>query len=242
MAFVDDLARLHKGIYPKTSNRNFIDNLKGINSLSYLTSFYDAYLDSYEANLTDSFSFHELKTSIARTKDLFFIGDQVINSKKTKYMFIFEGSLQKQPELTVTVEAWRWILNKENDEYRFLKPWRRGEYISEKFCMKAEVAKNSYVVDAVRFGKLAENAKDVITGKSKELPDIDKCRELLHKEIELLNPEFIIPVGNNARKILGSDANPNVIPVVFPAGGIRQTPITKHNRVTHNSLVLINLR
>jgi hypothetical protein len=197
------------GVYPKNllyqvKDNCILDDLKKIKELSYLYEFYKMYFFKYEASFrrNDEAVMHwdvSLKSQL-RNVDLPFIGPNVIENNKAKFFWIFQGSLQPELRLTMTVLSCLWliddigkhhnkdILNDIIDNY-----WIHNAYYEKKLALRINsmVAKYSYVVDAQKLRN------------RKRRPDNKSNRNLLHEEINLFNPNLIIAVGRTAEDTLG---------------------------------------
>jgi uracil-DNA glycosylase len=83
--------------------------------------------------------------------------------------------------------------------------------------MTVEIAKKAYVVDAVRTSELRKN------------------RDLLRREIDLLQPDFVVLVGGEAERIMGSaarQAEPDRYSRVnFPNNGRDKARTTKDGKL-----------
>lgn len=191
MLLPEKLAELHShyGVYSYnglcSDNGNILATLKEFSTYNYLSSFYNEYIQSYtqiKAILTDD--------KRARSKDLFYIGNEVIKTNQAKLFFVFEGSLSDSEKLSITVLAHLWLQNQDDIIDRFCGKynwWTKPNYLGVKNKLKIipEFAQNAYVTDAIR----VENEH--------------KNRELIYKEIELLKPEIVVCVGKAAQSIVG---------------------------------------
>jgi hypothetical protein len=91
------------GTYPRPENIggfNILDDIRdlGDRSVSYLLDFHDSYFAAYNPSQKRRFA----TAAIARSVDLSFVGPDAV-SERAKYMFIFEGSLQDQTNLSMVV-------------------------------------------------------------------------------------------------------------------------------------------
>jgi hypothetical protein len=125
----------------------------------------------------------------ARSRDLPFIGENVLKSGNSKYFFLFEGSLAKD-KLSISVFSHLWITNNETIINEFCGKngwWKKSDYLSikTKLNITKEIAINSYVTDAIRFNEKNQNTN------------------LIYEEIELFKPKLVICVGSKARDIVG---------------------------------------
>ncbi len=215
------LAELHGhfGIFDSASfraddSKNIIHHLSGIPELAYLRQFY---LD-YESALHTEFGKRQgqvrqpLRNRVARSVDLPFIGESVIQTGHAKYLFVFEGSLALTEKLSVNVLACLWPLERMAAPLqRIVRAFWPSRYdlIVQCLGIEPEIAGHSYVVDAVRIG--------MHDGKK---PDREQNRELLKREIGLLNPELVVLVGKTAAKTIGNAAQKEersrYFPVPFP--------------------------
>jgi hypothetical protein len=123
-----------------------------------------------------------------------YIGEDVIESESSKYMFVFEGSLSQSDRLSITVLSCLWPLaNFQPIQPIFQMFWSSPYfYIVECLGITPNIARNSYVVDAGRIG--TESGRQ----------DRPKNRELLEREIELLKPELVVLVGETAADTIGN--------------------------------------
>ena len=181
-------------------SRNIIDQISGIPSLAYLHQFY---IDYKEA-LTTEFGKSPCevvisrRTDVSRSVDLPFIGESVVQTGHAKCFFVFEGSLAQKEFLSVTVLACLWPLEATPGPLHGIvrKFWPSPyDYIVECLGIKSEIAKHSYVVDAVRIA---------VQGGKK--PDRKQNRLLLEQEINLLKPRLLVLVGRIAEETIGNKA------------------------------------
>lgn len=204
---VHELAGLHAefGLYDPAmfaveKENNIIERLSEIAELDYLQQFYNDYESHYiEAFRTRSDPTPSLRlTRVSRSVDLPYIGEIANRNHRAKVMMVFEGSLSDQKRLSVTVLACLWPITPAKPIHQIFTTFWPSRYddLVRYLCVSAQVAREVYVVDAVRIG----NDK----GKS----DLKKNRLLLEREIELVNPELIVLVGNmsdhiakNAQKV-----------------------------------------
>jgi hypothetical protein len=215
------LAAIHAefGVYPNgffaiPDSCNIVSRLSTIPELDYLYQFYYDYRLAYESE-SQKFKVASSSTKVTKVSrwiDLPYVGENSVIRGRAKYFFIFEGSLQKSDHLSITVLSCLWPL--ENPElYKdiFKTFWQRPaayKYIVDRLGINKNIAKNSYVTDAVR----------VVTKDKKS--DILKNRALLEREINLLSPEHVILVGGTAKKIIGekelSECSSQYFHVPFP--------------------------
>lgn len=189
MNITTNLANLHArhGIFSKDDfdkkEGNILIKMKQFNEFSYLSNFYDEYIACFTNNTTHS---NIAKESIKN--DLPFIGEKVIKKQKAEFIFYFEGSLAKEEKLSITVLSHLWLINDQNIINAFCGKelwWTHANFnnIKNRLNLSQKVIVNSYITDAIRFGK-NQNVKN---------------RELAYEEILLLNPQVVICVGTKAR-------------------------------------------
>jgi len=202
------LANLHGeyGVYDREKlcvppRENIIDQIPGIGELAYLHRFYINYRRNLLVKLKKRRGRPAISrmTHVSRSVDLPFIGEAVVD--RAKYFFVFEGSLSMESKLSVTVLSCLWPLEGMASlmplQNIFRNFWPSPyDFIVESLKINAEIARHSYVVDAVRIGKQ--------DGKGKQ--DLPTNRELLSREICLLNPALVILVGRTAANIVGKEA------------------------------------
>lgn len=205
------LARLHAHfhIFPvarfdATGEQNIIRRLSAIGELSYLCEFYDEYESEYRrAGVGEA----EPLAGIARSTDLPFIGEEAIAIGHARFMFVFLGSLSEHTRLSTTVLSCLWPVESFRPiQSLFCMFWPTTYFnIVSGLGMTVAIAKNAYVVHAVRTHKMRDN------------------RDLLRGEIDLLTPELVVLVGGGATRIIGSKAlraEPDrYFPVNFPNNG-----------------------
>lgn len=186
-------------VFSVPDSQNIIYRISAIQELAYLHQFYVDYQREYITKLqkrSDQRSVPKL-TNVSRSVDLPFIGEAVIQTGRAKHLFVFEGSLSPADRLSVTVLSCLWPLARlqsHQDIFKTFWPRRRHayDYIVDCFGINVEIAKHSYVVDAVRIGNQA--------GKQ----DLQQNRQLLKREIEQLNPELVVLVGGIAKRTIAS--------------------------------------
>ena len=203
----EKLAKIHGefGIFDTASfsvddSKNIILHLSGIPELAYLHQFYLDYKSALETGFRERQGQvrQPLRIKVARSVDLPFIGESVIQTGHAKYLFVFEGSLSPTEKLSVNVLACLWPLEgTAGPLQRIVRAFWPSRYdlIVECLGIKREIAKHSYVVDAVRIGM-----------QDGEKPDRERNRELLKEEIGLLNPKLVVLVGKKADKTIGEEA------------------------------------
>lgn len=193
MDITTNLANLHAryGLFSKNDfekkEGNILVRLKQFNEFSYLSNFYNEYIACFTNNTT-----HSNNTKESIKKDLPFIGEKVIKKQKAEFIFYFEGSLAKEEKLSITVLSHLWLINDQNIINAFCGKelwWTHANFnnIKNRLNLSPKVVSNSYITDAIRFGK--EQSK--------------KNRELAFEEISLLNPQVVICVGTKARDTIG---------------------------------------
>ena len=215
------LAEIHSkfGIFDSArfsveNSKNLIHLLSGIPELAYLRQFYSDYKSALETKFGErQGQVHQPpRTKVASSVDLPFIGESVIQTGHAKYLFVFEGALGSTEILSVNVLACLWPLEPPTEPlHRIVRAWWPSpyDYIVTSLGITAEIAKHSYVVDAVRIG---------MQGGTK--PDLERNRELLKHEIELLKPRLVVLVGKTAQYTMGNEArkadSSRYFPVPFP--------------------------
>lgn len=235
-----ELASLHYkfGIYdsiPKFDelrnheNCNILNFCKEFESLKFFNKFFDNYFKHYDS-LPSRFT-SEIRNSIntkqARGVDFPFIGENVITTGKAKFMFVFEGSLSNNSEdskkdnakLSITVLSNFWHLEDRDEIKALFKKqkdskvnfWNESNFLKVKsqLHLNQDIVKNCFVTDAVRIAE--EDDKTKI--------DIEKNRDLIWKEIGLIEPSLVICVGGKAKEIVGmqySDLDTKFHHIPFP--------------------------
>jgi hypothetical protein len=199
------LARMHAefGIYDGEmfsvpDSRNIIHRISSIPELTYLHRFYINYQREYMTELQKRPHHIPVSrlTNVSRGVDLPFIGESVIQTGRAKYLFVFEGSFSPPDRIAVTVLSCLWPLtglHPLQDIFRTFWP-STYDHIVDCLGITAEIARHSYVIDAVRIGNP--------DGKQ----DHPRNRRLLEREIEQLNPELVVLVGKTAAATIGSKA------------------------------------
>src|SRR5258708_19771699 len=157
-ALAQNLSDLHSyyGVYSSESlnsisNNNIVSLITKIPKFKYLANFYSDYIDFYPSIIVE-----DITDKRARSKDLFFIGGEVLKNNTLNYFFVFEGSLSTSLNLIITVLSHLWLL--ENDDpiiNQFCgsdKWWTYSNYISlkRKLNIPSQFAQYSYVIDAIR--------------------------------------------------------------------------------------------
>lgn len=179
-------------------SNNITHQISSIMELAYLYKFYAVYQREYvtERERQSDQSPVNRSTNVSRSVDLLFIGQNVIKTGFAKYMFVFEGSLSRTDKLSITVLSCLWPLASFQPIQSIFQTFWSSPYfyIVECLGITPEIARCSYVVDAVRIG--TEHRR----------PDHQKNRELLEREIELLKPEIVVLVGGTAANTIGKKA------------------------------------
>ncbi len=159
MLLPEKLAQLHSdyGVYSykalQSDKGNILTTLKEFSVFNYLSSFYKGYIEFYaqsEVILTND--------ERARSKDLFFIGNEVVKTNQAKLFFVFEGSLSDSEKLSITVLAHLWLQNQDDIIDKFCGKhnwWTKPNYkdVKDKLKIIPEFAQNAYVTDAIRVEK-----------------------------------------------------------------------------------------
>jgi hypothetical protein len=213
------IARIHadRGIYKAESfnargSQNILHHLAEFKELPYLYRFYSAYRKEYLKQLNSRSEQRPVRPliGVARSVDLPYVGEGVVDTVRAKYIFVFEGALSKEDHLSVTVLACLWPLISNHPIHKMFSLFWPSTFdnIVDSLGINPEVAKHSYVVDAVRIG----------TTEGRQ--DRDKNRELLRSEIKLLKPELVVMVGKTAECTVGNEtqreAGPKYSHVPFP--------------------------
>jgi len=200
------LAKLHAeyGLYnlkllAAESSRNIVDQLSNYPRSSYLVNYYETFIKIYknEIKYLNKIPLSKYKTKATRSIDLPFVGSNVIKREKAEYFFIFEGSLSHSDRLSVVVLSCLWPIQNLIKYKKIIELFWPGKgqssynYIIKCLGINPKIAKKAYVTDAIRIAD------------ANEKPDRRKNRELLEKEIRLFDPKYVIPVGVNAKHILG---------------------------------------
>ncbi|MEX3621473.1 hypothetical protein [Viridibacillus arvi] len=193
------LAKMHSsyGVYSEQQingvlDANIISDLKHVSELRYLTTFYREYFNHYKKLMGESWKHQTFDgDSIARSTDLPFIGNKVIDQEKADYIFVFKGSLQKENKLSMTVLSCFWLFQNV-DIYKpfFDRYWPNTQNyhpLVKNLGITRDIADKSYVTDFARIAN--ENGNR----------DVKKCKQLLIEEINILNPKLIILVGSEPR-------------------------------------------
>jgi len=201
MLLAKNLAELHSfyGVYSSealhSKSGNILNELYKYEEFDYLNNFYNHYIKSYDDTIT-----LEINDKRARSKDLFFIGENVIKTAYSKFFFVFEGSLSPTEKLSITVLSHLWLTGNDELIKEFCgkdKWWTLSNYLNakEKLNITKEFADDSYVTDAIRIGS------NEAAGATKEMHKLNQ--ELIYAEIILLKPKLVICVGKTAQDILG---------------------------------------
>lgn len=193
MGITSSLAKLHSRFCLFSKNDlykeegNIIDRVKQFDKYSYLSNFYENYKADFSNDVT-----YSINSKVARTRDLPFIGENVINKQKAEFIFYFEGSLSEINKLSITVLSHLWLTNDQNIIKAFCGKnlwWTHANFsnIKNRLNLSEKVISNSYITDSIRFNK----------------NDSEKNKELAYEEILLLNPQVVICVGTKARDTIG---------------------------------------
>lgn len=172
---------------------NIIARISDIKELEYLHRFYENYETEYRKAEVGPV---QPLLGVARSVDLPFVGECVLRSSKARYLFVFEGALSPPARLSNTVLSCLWPLEGFRQVQGIFGTFWPTTYfnIVENLGISVEIARRSYVVDGVRIGNPNGN------------PDIRLNRDLLAKEVELLDPKLVILVGRKAASIVGNAA------------------------------------
>jgi hypothetical protein len=203
------LAQLHAefGIYKKDAfslpdSQNIISRISSIPEIEYLHRFYSEYQKGFKAQFQKRSKkrIATKSTSTSRSNELPFVGESVIQSGHAKYMFVFQGSLQEQQFLSVTVLSCLWPLGDsyvQNDIFQVFWPGRKNiyEHIVKSLGITPAIANCAYVVNALRI-----ETED-------KLSDLHQNRDLLEREITLLDPELVVLLGGAASRTMGHNAH-----------------------------------
>lgn len=175
--------------FKRTKENNIIHLIrKNTNpQLEYLKEFYSTYqryFNQLERNAANKV--------YARNTDLPFVGKKVLQNKKAKFIFYFEGSLSEKKRLSITVLAHLWLIPDEKIESMYFGKngfWKKPNYLftKQKMNLTRTVIENSYIADAVRLRNKSDN------------------KTLIDKEIKLLNPEVVICVGKKSKNLVGME-------------------------------------
>ena len=148
-----------------------------------------------------------------------YIGEKALKSGRVRFMFVFEGSLSEPTHLSTTVLSCLWpVKSFQRIQSIFCTFWPTTYFnIVHGLGMTVEIAKRAYVVDAVR------------------TPELRKNRDLLRREISLLEPELVVLVGGEAERIIGfaaCQAEPDrYFRVNFPNNGRDKARTTKDDKL-----------
>jgi hypothetical protein len=173
-------------VFDVKKKENIVHRLKGIPELGYLCKFYKDYVREYRRYESEQrrggVGKSRRRAGKARSTDLPFIGEEALKSGQARYMFVFEGSLCEPTRLTTTVLSCLWPVESFGQiQSIFCTFWPTTYFnILEGLGMTPEIAKQAYVVDAIRTG------------------DLTKDRDLLRDEITLLKPDLVVLVGGKA--------------------------------------------
>lgn len=205
---IESIAELHaeNKIYPedllrKNANHHIIKYLERYAETNYLAEIYHNYLSNYRLNLIDTGIRPEENTrmsgKIARSVDLPFIGKRVVDKNKPTFMIIFNGSLQKEKKLSVTVLSCFWLFeNAFNRHEAMIKDYwneRSFKLMIDNLKITPKIAQHSYIVDAFRIS----NGAKTDTGANRE-----RNQKLLIREAEIIKPDFVLQVGTTTSDIV----------------------------------------
>jgi hypothetical protein len=218
---INRLAELHAeyNIYPehfmrKNTNHRIIHYLERFPETKYLAEIYQDYLSKYHSNLITLGINPEDKAKmsgkIARSVDLPFIGKNVLDKNKPTFMIIFNGSLQKEKKLSVTVLSCFWLFENAfiKHESMVKEYWKEKPFTLMLNSLKItpKMAQHAYIVDAFRIS----NGVETVTKANKE----DNQR-LLIREAELIKPDLILQVGTTTSNIVRDSLKENGFNVDF---------------------------
>lgn len=187
-----EIAQLHRAAnlfgssaFQVSSSHNILNTLGVYPEFRYLSEFYSEYRKAFANSQNEP-----INAPGARSRDLPFIGENVLKNGTAKFMWVFEGSLSRLERLSITVLSHLWLT--ENPTVigafcGFNGWWTERNYLNVRNRLRLSVAigRDSYVVDAIRFSQ--QNRND----------------DLIDREIRLLNPKIVICVGDKARKTVG---------------------------------------
>jgi len=164
------------------SKKNILNHL---DDFTYLKEFYAAYIKKLI-----NYNSEKLKNNKARSVDLPFVGENVIKTGKTKFIFYFEGSLGPIDNISITVLSHLWLTTDESIIKKFVgkgKWWTPGNYknVKDKLDIPIKHLSNSYIADSKRFNS------------------DEKCSNLIEEEIKLLQPKLVVAIGNTAKNLVG---------------------------------------
>jgi len=171
---------------------NIIHKVAGIEELQYLVKFWKSYGNSF-TNVGRAPNV----TSVSKSIDLPYIGENVLATGRAKYLFVFEGGTSEPTRLSCTMLACLWPLNQEHASTRyghlFDTFWARQgrarySYSHAKFGINHQIAKNAYAIDSVRISNGNRNPDWIINGN------------ILRDEIALLNPDLVVLAGGKAHR------------------------------------------
>lgn len=196
MSIAQKLALLHSSyrVYPSESLQpkpgNILTELQKYPAFDYLTTFYNEYCNNYPPVVATA-----MNDKRARSRDLFFIGEETIKAEASKFFFVFEGALSDTQNLSITVLSHLWLLQNDDPIIKEFcdKWWRLSDYrnIKDKLKICKDFANDSYIVDALRLDDSDNSVKRKINQK------------LIYEEIHILKPKLVICVGKTAQDIVG---------------------------------------
>lgn len=166
-------------VQPEKNIINFLDDFV------YLKEFYTQYLLEFSNHHIE-----QLKSNQACSVDLPFVGENVIKTGEAKSIFYFEGSLASTDKLSITVLSHLWLTTDKSIIKKFVgkgKWWTPGNYknVKDKLNIPLKHLANSYITDSKRFNS------------------VEKCSNLIEKEIKLLQPKLVVAIGNTAKNLVG---------------------------------------
>ncbi len=186
-----ELAKLHRdsrlfssATFQVSDRENILCRLKEFEEYDYLSQFYSEYQEHFVDSSNEAVNRRE-----ARSRDLPFIGNNVLKSGRAKFFFVFEGSLQAINKLSITVLSHLWLSIDPDTIKAFCGSdgwWTERNYynVKDRLRMSSKIAADSYVIDGTRFANDEESTK------------------LVYKEMELLKPKLVVCIGGRARNIV----------------------------------------
>lgn len=195
------LAKLHNtySIYLESQmigevQENIIRDIEEFEDLRYLSYFYYQYFEEYLYRKNGGkLVYNHFKGDFrSRSLNLPFLGPNTITEEKVSHFFIFRGSLQEKDQLSMTALSCFWMFDEADlVDHLYAKydaAWRYYHPFVQKIGITKDIIENSYITDLYR------------VSDSKGRVDLQRCKQLLVEEIQLLNPEVIVLVGTEARK------------------------------------------
>ena len=171
-----------------TDDFNIVPEKNIINILSdfpWLQEYYEYYQTQFDNTIPNNPNQKE-----ARSKDLPFLGKEVLASGKADFIILFEGSLSEGDRLSISVLCHLWLTEEESIINKYCgkgKWWTHNNYLNVKnrLNINNEIINRSYITDAIRFGNKEDN------------------KNLIWEEIELFKPKLVICIGNKAKDLVG---------------------------------------